>query len=299
MSTFRTKAPLGVSAIATTLLLLATSACSQGEANGSGEFRYEPAATADPNARARFVELVGESDEVISALRSELDACLNPLGFEYIGAPAVPFDIYKLGGFMPPLPVEQARASGYGETREFLASRNGSDDDSVKPGYVEALWGPEKDLKTVSVTLGGATTEKETGGCDSTATSSVYGSPKNGLLASGVVFNVGLSVLTDVRASGEVKEIAGEWSECMIAAGEPKYAAPFASYKDAENGKADEIKTAVADATCRASTDYESKYDDLIDRYITGFMEKYEPQLSEVEAIRADSEERAREILGG
>ena len=67
---------------------------------------------------------------------------------------------------------------------------------------------------------------------------------------------------------------------------------------DAVHGKPAERQTAIDDATCREKINYEEKTEQILDTYMTTFLEKEQDLIERVTTSQKTAEENARKILG-
>ena len=105
-------------------------------------------------------------------------------------------------------------------------------------------------------------------------------------------------LLPYIRASvsnGAYSSLDDEWAHCMAERGYT-YSSSDIAY-DAVRGKPTEQQTAIDDATCRERINYEEKTEQVLDAYMTTFLEKEQGLIEQVTTAKKTAEENARKIL--
>lgn len=176
-----------------------------------------------------------------------------------------------------PLSVEYARNSGYPSPTppSRYASLEGSI--NLTEQEVKAYYG-----------------DNGKGGCREEAELKLYGS---GTLAE-TQDEVTKKLLPYIRASvsnGAYSSLDDEWAHCMAERGYT-YSSSDIAY-DAVRGKPTEQQTAIDDATCRERINYEEKTEQVLDAYMTTFLEKEQGLIEQVTTAKKTAEENARKIL--
>ncbi|WP_303950716.1 chromosome partitioning protein ParA [Rothia mucilaginosa] len=176
-----------------------------------------------------------------------------------------------------PLSVEYARNSGYPSPTppSRYASLEGSINMTEQEG--KAYYG-----------------DNGKGGCREEAELKLYGSET----LAGMQEEVTRKLLPYIRASvsnGAYSSLDDEWARCMAERGYT-YSSSDIAY-DAVRGTPAEQQTAIDDATCREKINFEEKTGQVLDAYMTTFLEKEQGLIEQVTTAKKTAEENARKIL--
>jgi hypothetical protein len=262
------------------------------------ELAIAPAAKADPDARARVGGFLAQDEQTYAAWQQARKTCMSARGFSYTVRGPANYDIVKDGGFMPRLTQDDAQTSGYASTQRALSTNDAgapATDDSQK-GYDVALFGSDDD--EVAVKFAGKSVSESAGGCTGAADKTIYGSARNQILLTDVAPNLIFDVMSTIRHEPKYTDkIVSDWASCMKAANYPQYRGPYEAYAKTKSNAELANRVAIADAKCRATTRYQQRMDDVIDRYFTGFLDKYDTQIASLTKIREQAAARARAYL--
>ena len=235
-------------------------------------------ATVDTQAAEKVNALISISDNVERAYQRLASECMVSKGYPDRKTYYM-VETFPVRDLLSPLPlsVEYANKSGY--PSPVPPSRYASLEDTVKLTEQEthAYYG-----------------DNGKGGCKEEAELKLYGS---GTLA-GTREAVTEKLLSYVRASvidGAYSSLDGEWERCMAERGYT-YSTSDIAY-DAVHGKPAERQTAIDDATCREKINYEEKTEQILDTYMTTFLEKEQDLIERVTTSQKTAEENARKIL--
>ena len=97
--------------------------------------------------------------------------------------------------------------------------------------------------------------------------------------------------------SDDAVAIDGEWSVCMKDKGYD-YSSPSKAIVSVVN-KSEAYEVAVADATCREQVRFEERTEELLDAYMTTFLNDNQALLERVAQAKKNAEANAPKILDG
>lgn len=235
-------------------------------------------ATLDTQATEKVNALISTSDNVERAYQRLASECMVSKGYPDRKTYYM-VETFPVRDLLSPLPlsVEYANKSGY--PSPVPPSRYASLEDTVKMTEQEtqAFYGDDGK-----------------GGCRKEAELKLYGS---GTLAGTreVVTEKLLSYIRTSVINGAYSSLDGEWERCMAERGYT-YSTSDIAY-DAVHGKPAERQTAIDDAACREKINYEEKTEQILDTYMTTFLEKEQDFIEQVTTANKAAEENARKIL--
>ena len=235
-------------------------------------------ATVDTQATEKVNALIAISDNVERAYQRLASECMVSKGYPDRKTYYM-VETFPVRDLLSPLPlsVEYANKSGYPSPTP--PSRYASLEDTVKMTEQEtqAFYGDDGK-----------------GGCRKEAELKLYGS---GTLAGTreVVTEKLLSYIRTSVINGAYSSLDGEWERCMAERGYT-YSTSDIAY-DAVHGKPAEQQTAIDDAACREKINYEEKTEQILDTYMTTFLEKEQDFIEQVTAANKAAEENAQKIL--
>ena len=235
-------------------------------------------ATVDTQATEKVNALIAISDNVERAYQRLASECMVSKGYPDRKTYYM-VETFPVRDLLSPLPlsVEYANKSGYPSPTP--PSRYASLEDTVKMTEQEtqAFYGDDGK-----------------GGCRKEAELKLYGS---GTLAGTreVVTEKLLSYIRTSVINGAYSSLDGEWERCMAERGYT-YSTSDIAY-DAVHGKPAERQTAIDDAACREKINYEEKTEQILDTYMTTFLEKEQDFIEQVTAANKAAEENAQKIL--
>ena len=235
-------------------------------------------ATVDTQATEKVNALIAISDNVERAYQRLASECMVSKGYPDRKTYYM-VETFPVRDLLSPLPlsVEYANKSGYPSPTP--PSRYASLEDTVKMTEQEiyAFHG-----------------DNGKGGCREEAELKLYGS---GTLA-GTREVVTEKLLSYIRTSvidGAYSSLDDEWARCMAERGYT-YSSSDIAY-DAVHGKPAERQTAIDDAACREKINYEEKTEQILDTYMTKFLEKEQDFIEQVTTANKAAEENAQKIL--
>ena len=276
-------------------LTLVLSSCASGQpsADSSGSANAEKAysastapqsssatasATVDTQATEKVNALIAISDNVERAYQRLASECMVSKGYPDRKTYYM-VETFPVRDLLSPLPlsVEYANKSGY--PSPVPPSRYAHLEDTVKMTEQEtqAFYGDDGK-----------------GGCRKEAELKLYGS---GTLA-GTREVVTEKLLSYIRTSvidGAYSSLDDEWARCMAERGYT-YSSSDIAY-DAVHGKPAERQTAIDDAVCREKINYEEKTEQILDTYMTKFLEKEQDFIEQVTTANKAAEENTQKIL--
>lgn len=235
-------------------------------------------ATVDTQATEKVNALIAISDNVERAYQRLASECMVSKGYPDRKTYYM-VETFPVRDLLSPLPlsVEYANKSGY--PSHVPPSRYASLEDTVKMTEQEtqAFYGDDGK-----------------GGCRKEAELKLYGS---GTLAGTreVVTEKLLSYIRTSVVDGAYSSLDGEWERCMAERGYT-YSTSDIAY-DAVHGKPAEKQTAIDDAACREKINYEEKTEQILDTYMTTFLEKEQDFIEQVTTANKAAEENAQKIL--
>ncbi|WP_298592923.1 chromosome partitioning protein ParA [uncultured Rothia sp.] len=235
-------------------------------------------ATVDTQATEKVNALIAISDNVERAYQRLASECMVSKGYPDRKTYYM-VETFPVRDLLSPLPlsVDYANKSGYPSPTP--PSRYASLEDTVKMTEQEtqAFYGDDGK-----------------GGCRKEAELKLYGS---GTLAGTreVVTEKLLSYIRTSVINGAYSSLDGEWERCMAERGYT-YSTSDIAY-DAVHGKPAERQTAIDDAACREKINYEEKTEQILDTYMTTFLEKEQDFIEQVTTANKAAEENARKIL--
>ena len=235
-------------------------------------------ATVDTQATEKVNALIAISDNVERAYQRLASECMVSKGYPDRKTYYM-VETFPVRDLLSPLPlsVDYANKSGY--PSPVPPSRYASLEDTVKMTEQEtqAFYGDDGK-----------------GGCRKEAELKLYGS---GTLAGTreVVTEKLLSYIRTSVINGAYSSLDGEWERCMAERGYT-YSSSDIAY-DAVHGKPAERQTAIDDAACREKINYEEKTEQILDTYMTTFLEKEQDFIEQVTAANKAAEENAQKIL--
>ena len=235
-------------------------------------------ATVDTQATEKVNALIAISDNVERAYQRLASECMVSKGYPDRKTYYM-VETFPVRDLLSPLPlsVEYANKSGYPSPTP--PSRYAHLEDTVKMTEQEiyAFHG-----------------DNGKGGCREEAELKLYGS---GTLA-GTREVVTEKLLSYIRTSvidGAYSSLDDEWARCMAERGYT-YSSSDIAY-DAVHGKPAERQTAIDDAACREKINYEEKTEQILDTYMTKFLEKEQDFIEQVTTANKAAEENTQKIL--
>ena len=269
--------------------MFALSACSvpNGVSQGSSPESFQiaeresihKADAVDSQAVEKVNDIVLPPEIVTKALQKSAGSCMVSRGHSlrdwyYMPRPESVRDIV-----VPvPLSVEAARDTGYISLRSI---RTGEREKEYAFSEAEArdYYGYENGNS-----------------CQAEAWDKVFGDKD----LSALYFQTGKYMLPYVNAaitSDDAVAIDGEWSVCMKDKGYD-YSSPSKAIVSVAN-KSEAHEVAVADATCREQVRFEERTEELLDAYMTTFLNDNQALLERVAQVKKNAEANAPKILDG
>lgn len=261
-----------------------------GEARTSGEVSSTES-SGQPRSPQDLRPYGRDGDNLLWSVREELTRrCMDAAGFTYLVNPAphtvVPDPI-------PRLSVGRAEDEGY---RQMLSDNTDPQPvdvgpDASVPGYAEAL---------------DPSDENEIG-CFERAYQQIFGDDYGNTAIDLFRAVPGMDLTAAVEASPDFAGLVTDWSTCMQARGftyeNPgaavfSFVGPAAGDATASSPSADEIRVAVADASCRADTDFESRYETAYTAEYQSWLSANDGALQTVSDQASRDLDRIREVAG-
>ena len=255
-------------------------ASSPSSSSSPGESQNISAATAiDKQATEKVNSMISVSDSVERAYQRLASECMVSKGYPDRKTYYM-LETYPVRSMLSPQPlsVEYARNSGYPSPTppSRYASLEGSINMTEQEG--KAYYG-----------------DNGKGGCREEAELKLYGSET----LAGTREEVTKKLLPYIRASVSNRAYSSldeEWARCMAERGYT-YSSSDIAY-DAVRGTPTEQQTAIDDATCREKINFEEKTGQVLDAYMTTFLEKEQGLIEQVTTAKKTAEENARKTLG-
>ena len=233
----------------------------------------------DSQAVEKINDIIVTPELINNALQKAATQCMTSRGFQAQAQYYMP-PSETVRDFVVPtqLSIQEARDNGYNTARSRVA-RERENTNFMSPEEVQAYQNPSSGDS-----------------CQKTAQVNVFGDAD----LTKLYFDVGKYILPYVNAaitSEDAQNLDKEWSECMASKGH-NYPSPSAAIVDVV-GKSEAHEVAVADATCREQVRFEERTEEILDAYMTTFLNDNQALLERVAQAKKNAEANAPKLLDG
>ena len=264
------------------VLMLIVSSCSSVQQSKKSEQSYgdmygiAPAEHVDSQAVEKMDHILLYPEVVAQALQKAARQCMVSQGFS-------PQDYYWMMPRFPirslvapvPLTIENARAYGYENPH---AGKNPISEESYSMSEQEA--------------------DVYYGTCHQEALRKVFGTTELGEEYTDIAQQI-LPYVNSAADSEPAITLDQEWSLCMKDTHGVEYETPSMATHLTRNNQEQASQTALWDAECREKVKFEERTEEILDAYMTTFLNDHQPLLERIAQAKKNAEENAPKILDG